>query len=334
MKHGFVVALVFIASCSGQQSGSVTCGAPLTRDAICDVPGWVDRPYDVRLPDDFDASKTYPLILLMHGGGGQGTGALNQTCPDANKNSPKCLDQMAGQRGYIVIAPNGTSNNKVLKSIRGWNAGGGGPTYRCASGTACKENVDDMAYFDDLMKDISSRLPVDPKRVYLTGISNGGAISYRLACERADKIAGIAPVGGGNQFETTKTCSPSRPVPTLHIHGTDDPCWAMDGIPKCLGGNQKGKIHATIPDTLANLKKRHGCSGDPKKTPMPNPKNDGTESVRHTYQQCAVPTEFIEIKGGGHTWPDGHQYFAEKRIGRVPRDFGNEVILDFFDSLQ
>ncbi len=224
--------------------------------------------------------------------------------------------------------PNGTSS-PLSKHTRTWNAGGGVDDWRCTSGHACETDVDDVAYFEALLDDLESRVNVDLGRVYATGISNGGAMSHRLACELSERIVAIAPVGGAMQLTTSHPCEPPEPVAVLHIHGTDDPCWRYDGgAPDCPTG-QGGLAHVSVQRTLDEWSERLGCDAETVEDALPDAEEDGTTTVRVSHQGCAASLEHLMVQDGGHTWPDGYQYLGEWLIGQTPRDWGNEVIWEF-----
>ena len=152
-------------------------------------------------------------------------------------------------------------------------------------------------------------------------------MSHRLACERPEVVASIVPVSGANQFADDGGTCASTPV--LHIHGTLDPAWRFDGGE---GGFDPG-IKTSVAETMAGWAARNGCASTFVETPLEDrDPGDGITSVRRVFDGCAQATELIVEDGAGHTWPDGFQYFGEDRIGRVTHDFGNEVILDFFDA--
>jgi polyhydroxybutyrate depolymerase len=168
---------------------------------------------------------------------------------------------------------------------------------------------------------------VDRDRVYATGLSNGGAITYRLACERASVFAAVAPVGTGDQLGAAQGCTPARPVPVLHTHGTADPCWTFEtGTTACIqddGGRKVG-----VEDTLARWRTINGCKGDPVETTLPDGPgaDDGTRTRRFDWS-CAADTTLLQVEGGGHTWPGGWQYWGSHRIGPVAQDFDLDELL-------
>jgi len=299
--------------------------------ATCELPGWADRGYDLVLPDDYDGDTPVPLVLAIHGGGGNKEAAERITCSEGTVDDDSCLFSQAQARGYAVVFPNGSSN-RLVRKLRSWNAEGGEDGWRCTGGRACADQVDDIAYFRDLLDDVEGRVAVDPDRVFATGISNGGAMSHRLACELSDRVAAVAPVGGELQLVSTGTCAPEQPVAVLDIHGSEDPCWPYEGgVTDCPIG-QKKDAFVGVPQTLAAWSEILGCQGLPTEDALPDTADDGTTTTRQRYPGCTADLVHLRIEGGGHTWPDGWQYMRERTVGRTPRDWGNEVIWDFFDN--
>lgn len=299
--------------------------------AECEVPGWEDRAYDLVLPPDYDGESPVPLVLALHGGGGNKKAAERTTCSEGEVEDESCLHTHAQDNGYAVLFPNGTGFG-LLPELRTWNAGGGDEEWRCASGKACERGIDDVSYIQDLLDDVESRAAIDTTRVYATGLSNGGAMSHRLACELSDRITAIAAVGGAMQFTTTGVCAPTRSVPVLHVHGTADPCWSYEqGAPDCpVGGGDLP--HVGVQRTLDEWAALLGCDGGTVEEEIPDAAQDGTSTVRITWTGCEAPLEHLRVDGGGHAWPDGFAYMKERTIGPVPRDWGNELIWDFLGA--
>jgi len=297
-------------------------------DYTMELSAWHKRPYEIHIPSTYDASRATPVVLVLHGGGANSESAAKLTCPDGNLASPKCLDALADREGFIVVYPNGTAR-PLLKNIRTWNAGGGENGYLCVSQYACENDIDDIAYFKDLLDNLSGIVGIDRTRVYATGISNGGAMSNRLACELSDWVVAIASVGGGNQFSTAAACEPVQPVSVLEIHGKSDPAWPYDGG---SGAREGGKFYP-VSETISGWVARNGCSSEPIMENIPDTKSDGTTSVKDVYKNCHSGGDvvLITVENGGHTWPQGNQYLSEKAIGKTSQDFSaNEVIWQFF----
>lgn len=323
-----LAALALVYGGSGCQL-EPCAGRPVTpgQSLACPVPGHTDRAFDLELPASWDGSSPLPLLVAFHGGGGNRHGALRVTCPGGDTDSPACLSAQARARGLAVVRPDGTGS-RPLRNVRTWNAGGGKGGLDCTSGPACKSGVDDLAYFDDLLAEVQRTVPVDGKRIFLTGLSNGGAISHRIACERPDRIAAIAAVGGANQFAFAGGACPGG-VAVLQVHGTDDPCWTYAPTTRsCLAGDSGLKAGAA--ESTEGWRVRNGCGATPVETPIPDADpGDGTRSTRVAWPGCSAAVELIRVEGGGHTWPGGFPYLGEDRVGRIPRDYGSELLLDF-----
>jgi polyhydroxybutyrate depolymerase len=225
-----------------------------------------------------------------------------------------------------MVYPDGTGT-ALAPDLRTWNAGGGDGGWQCVSGNACSQGVDELGYFTDLLADLRTAFRIDGDHLFATGISNGGAMSQRLACTLAH-VAAIAPVAGANQYATTQPCS--SPVPVLEIHGTQDPCWPYEGGEvSCLDSKPGAKIG--VASSISGWVVRNGCEAAPSDVALPDTVNDGTSTVKHTYRCSRAALEFYEIADGGHTWPGGYQYFGPGLIGLTSQDFSaNIVILDFF----
>jgi polyhydroxybutyrate depolymerase len=301
----------------------VRAGATLT----CVMPGYTDRAFELRIPARWDGSSALPLIVALHGGGGFKASADSVTCPGGDRGDPRCLGNLASDRGYAVAAPNGTGE-RPLRGVRHWNAGGDRNGYACGFEAACALGIDDVAYIETMFGEIEAAIPLDASRSYATGISNGGAMSHRLGCELRERFAAIAPVAGANiHADSGGPCADA--IPILDLHSTGDPLWPYEGgsIP-----NRTGYVSGAD-ETMENWRIRNGCSDVYTDELLPDrDPADGSTSLRRRWTDCAAATELIRIDGGGHTWPSGHQYLGVDRIGGTTYDFGSELILDFFDA--
>jgi polyhydroxybutyrate depolymerase len=321
IRFAIIAALAACRPAFLPECGDVEVGAG---DRVsCQVPGYVDRAFDLAVPASWDGASPLPLVIAYHGGGGNREATQRVACPGGVLDDERCLDAMANARGYAVVSPDGTAQ-RPLRDVRTWNGGG---TRYCASGAACARDIDDIGYTDDLLVAVGAAIPIDANRIHATGISNGGAMSHRLACERPELVAAIAPVAGANQHADDG--GPCGAVPVLHIHGTLDPAWKFEGGD---GGFDDGD-KTSVAETMAGWAARNGCGETFVDTTLDDrDPGDGVVSTRRAFDGCAQATELITMEGAGHTWPDGFQYFGESRIGVISHDFGNEVILDFFDA--
>nr|MBP9089335.1 hypothetical protein [Kofleriaceae bacterium] len=332
-RQQIVFGLAVLASCAvGCSPGLAPCSEQVLRpgDIVeCSVPGWTDRAFTLHLPT---AAQTLNgprgVVIGFHGGAGNRQSTNTSTCPAGDENSPGCLAALANARGYAVVFPDGTGA-RPARNLRTWNAGGG-QLVGCVSGAACRSNVNDAQYFDDLLEQLRSSKLIDVDHVFLTGISNGAAITHRLACERNQAIRAIAAVAGTNQyFADGGTCA--APMAVLQIHGTEDPCWPFDGgSQSCLEDVGK-KIG--VAESMDGWWPRNGCTSMSSTTVLNDlDPTDGTTVALQRWQGCRKATESLIIQGGGHTWPNGNPYASEDRVGRVTRDVGSEQILQFFED--
>lgn len=177
-----------------------------------------DRLVELQLPDDLVVGEQYPLILLLHGYSATG---LLQTAYLG-------LGEVATDPGAFFLAPNGTADSL-------------GNNFWDASDACCGDGpaVDDVAYLGGLIDDVMAEWPVDPAQVFVIGHSNGSFMAYRLACDRADVITGIAGLAGSD--DTVGDCDPAQPVSVLHIHGTADATVEFEGG-TFAGGTYPGAV--------------------------------------------------------------------------------------------
>jgi polyhydroxybutyrate depolymerase len=273
------------------------------------------RTFNIHIPSTFDKSVQLPLVIALHGRGANGVSMIILTHKGFNK--------MADNDGFIIVYPDGIELN--------WNDG---RMDEEANDRAHRENIDDVGFISALIDSMITDYNIDPKRVYVTGISNGAIMSYRLACELSDKITAIAPVDGNIPIMLFPECSPSRPVSVLAINNTDDPLVPFDG--GYIYGIRKknlGKV-LSVNESIGFWITTNKCSFTPvlAEEPDRDPK-DGTRVTIKQYINGIEGTEVIlyTVEGGGHTWPGGVQYLPAWVIGKTSRDFdANEVIWSFF----
>ena len=329
--------MLLLAVLGGCRSGSFldvgACGVAEAGGSgmTCSVPGWSDRDYDLWVPDGYQPGTPVPVVVVLHGDGGDKQSAERMTCDEGAAGDVACLHRTAQVHGYAAVFHDGTPERGLWHTERAWNAGGGKDGWRCSGGTACAEQVNDVQYVRDLLDDLERHIDVDPRRIYVTGMSNGGAMAQRLGCELSDRVAAIASVDGELQLATSGTCAPPRPVPLLDVHSTTDPCWPYrGGPPECPIRSGGGKL-VSVARTLSVWSSIDGCDGGVDREEFPDTVHDGSITARITYTNCAVPLEHLRIDGAGHTWPDGWQSVRIQHIGTVSRDWGSEVLFEFFD---
>jgi polyhydroxybutyrate depolymerase len=266
------------------------------------------RTYRLHVPDGLPRDRPAPLVLAFHGGGGQGFGTERLTGFSA----------LADREKFLVVYPDGLD--------RRWNDGRNPPGL-----PASRERVDDIAFVRALLDALAKEFPVDPRRVFATGISNGAMFSHFLATRLAGRIAAIAPVVGGVPEEVAQDFRPGQPVSVLIIQGTMDPLVPYAGGPVTRWN--RGRVISTD-EAVRRWVKHDGCAGAAITGDLPDrDPNDGCRVRWTTWTGGRAGTEvtLYTITGGGHTWPGGAQYLPRSFIGNVCRDFdAAEVIWEFF----
>lgn len=260
-----------------------------------------NRSYWVHVPPQYQATTPLPLVLAFHGAGMNGK-LMSQWSG---------LNETADKKGFLVAYPNGTG---IANLFLTFNVGQGG--------------ADETKFVPALLDDMATVLNLDPRRVYAAGYSNGGMLCYLLAARMADRIAAIAPVAA---IMTIDDPRPSRPVPVLHFHGTDDkwvPWELSKDVPKSV------KL-TSVSDTVQSWAKLDDCPLEPAITDLPDQQDDGTSVQRHVYGPGKEGSQVVlyVIRGGGHTWPG--QKPALELLGRSTREISaNELLWDFFRQYQ
>jgi polyhydroxybutyrate depolymerase len=247
-----------------------------------------------------------PLLIVLHGGGGTGAGIARLTG----------FSPLADREGFVVAYPDGVNNH--------WNDGRNVQRFR-----AQRENVDDVGFITRLIDQLAQRLNLDRTRVYITGMSNGAMMCYRLGCDRAEKIAAIAPVCGALAEDLPDSAQSELPMSVLAINGTKDPLvpWGGGGVGLLA---KRGRVRS-VPQTIEYWVKRNDCSPTPVVAELPDrDPNDGISVRREVYGQGQNGSEVIlyVVTGGGHTWPGGQE--RALRFGKRSTDFNaTETIWQF-----
>jgi len=237
------------------------------------------RTWILHVPPRIDPLKPVALLVALHGGGGRAE----------NFDRFAGLSAVADRGGFLLVFPNGSG--RLTDRLLTWNAG------NCC-GDALAENVDDVGFLRAMVRKLSDNWKIDPHRVFATGISNGGMMAYRLACEASEVFAGIAPVAGALN---THPCRPQRPVSVIAFHGTSDLHVLYEGgTPVRQFDKRHERTDMSVADAVEFWTRQDGCAHDPART------FKGAIG-RSIYSPCRENTavEVISIHGGGHSWPGG-----------------------------
>ena len=298
-------ASVACASGKGLADGGITRSTRTLEHA------GIERSYVLVAPSDVDPNRSYPLVLALHGGGGDGEGMCSIRGG---------VQELAGEEGFIVACPSGVENH--------WNDGREIENWR-----AHVEDVDDIGFLLVVIQEISTYFPVDPDRVFATGVSNGGKMSLRLACEASEVVNAVAPVIAS--LPADLDCQPTSPVSVLIMNGTEDPLVPWEGGQVHVFRTNLGEALST-PETVSFWVDHNGCDRTPERSIVEDTVvEDGSWIEIDRYRDCAGETVVVlyTINGGGHTWPGGPQYLPEFLIGSTNRDMhAGDTIWGFFEE--
>jgi len=232
--------------------------------------GGRERSYIVHRPANLARNHPVPLVVMLHGGFGSGSQA----------EETYKWDEEAGRQGFVVVYPNGIR--------RSWNAGG-----NCC-GKAHRDDVDDVGFLTRLIETVVRTENIDARRVYLAGISNGAAMSYRYGCEGTFPIAAIGAVAGSFSFP----CAKPHAVSVMEIHGLDD-----ESVPVAGGHGRRAATDVDwlgVEETLDRFRKADACGA---------PATEESGVVRKAVWRCAQGREvaLITVAGAGHQWPGSNK---------------------------
>jgi len=198
---------------------------------------------------------------------------------------------------------------------------------------AHRKNIDDVGFLRALITHLDQKHGVDRRRIFVTGISNGGFMSLRVACEMSDLVRSVAAVTAQMPERAREVCRPSQPISVFFINGTDDPLVPFAGGSVRVFGQNRGKILSTA-ESVSFWRQRNSCSAQngPQLLEDKDP-GDGSQIEETRHGSCAAKTQVVlwKVIGGGHTWPGGVQYLREGRVGRTNRDVdAADAIRQFF----
>lgn len=252
-----------------------------------------ERTFDLHVPANYVATKRTPLVFLFHG----------YTMTPAQIASATHFAATADARGLIVAFPTGIGES--------FNAGD-------CCGEAVTDPVDDVAFTRAMITSIGGEYCVDAKRTFSAGFSNGGFLSYYLACELADKIAAVAPVSGGLRIDVG-ACKPSRPVPLFAVHGTNDVVVPFNG-----GGLGNAK---PVSESVDAFKTLNGCAAGAGTVVFTK---DDVSCTKWSGCTAGADVELCTVTGGGHQWPGGDQLpYGPNLSANLDT---SKAIADFFDA--
>lgn len=255
--------------------------------------GGITRTYRVYIPAIYDSTVAVPLVLNLHGYGSN----------NIEQENYGDFRPIADTANFIIVHPNGTLDGT---NKRFWNTFG-------------NSSVNDLGFISALIDTIFSKYTIDTNKIYSTGMSNGGFMSYDLACYLNERITAIASVTGTMIPTRKNNCQTIHPTPVMHIHGTADTTVPYNG----------SSSFVSVPNLVNHWVGFNNCNTSPVTDSIPNTNtNDGCTAVRYIYEngENQSTVELYKINGGGHTWP-GSAYIS----GIINLDFkASNVIWNFF----
>jgi polyhydroxybutyrate depolymerase len=259
------------------------------------------REFVTYLPAGSDSGDAMPVIISLHGRLGTAEGEMKFSD----------FRPIADREKMIVVCPQGIN--------RSWNDGRGTPAH--------KKGINDVKFIDELISYVLKTYHADPKRVYLTGMSNGGFMTSRLACELPDRIAAIAVVAAS--MDQDENYAPKKRMPAMYIQGTADPLVPFAGGPMKRGAG--GAIYGHE-DVLKAWATADRCDAKAAIINLPVMVNDGTSITKAIYEgPNGIKVIGYTVNNGGHTWPGGTQYLPKAIIGSLSHNMNAcEVIWNFF----
>jgi len=232
--------------------------------------GGIERTYRLYVPEIYDAQEPVPLVINLHGYGSD----------SQEQELYGDFRPIADTANFLVVHPDGTLD---AQNLQYWNSFG-------------LAAVDDVAFLSELIDTLSAAYSIDPDCVYSTGMSNGGFMSYELACQLSNRIAAIASVTGSMTLFGMVSCNALHPTPVMQIHGTEDATVPYEGS---FGVS-------SIDNLVTYWVEFNNCSLTPTFTAIPDiATNDGCTAEHYVYNggNGGSTVELYKILEGDHSWP-------------------------------
>ncbi|MBM3151140.1 MAG: hypothetical protein FJZ96_02870 [Chloroflexi bacterium] len=247
------------------------------------------RTWILHVPAVADANKPLPLLVVLHGT--YGTGGKMQRALG--------FDVYADRRGFYVAYPDAYQKPGERDTAR-WNDGRG-------TLESSLQEIDDVQFIVEMIAEIERTVALDAVRVYVTGASNGGMMTYRLGCQTSGVFAGIAPVIANIPEPIFNACTPQAALAFVAINGSADPFIPLEGGEVCENvrfGCEGGWVISQA-QSVRKFVESNACQTDPLVTLLPVLEQDGTSVEQQTFPNCQHGVQVMAyiVQGGGHTWP-------------------------------
>ena len=279
------------------------------------------RTYSFYVPSTYDESNETPVVFVLHGRFGNGAGTASYIG----------INELAEEYGFIGIYPDGLDNKRSdVPRDTGWNY------LRDVAFFPGVDTHDDTLFLANIVDDLSQDLNIDRNRIYATGLSNGGFMVQRLACDAPDVYAGFASVAGAGFGGMQSVCEGDETVNMLIMHGTHDNNIQWAGNTQTLADGRTFKLTLSIPEIMEYWAGRMMCFGESIRTDIDIPESDDeTGLVIFEASECKDNAELIlyVIVNGGHNWPGIDGGIPSQVAGLINVDVdATQIIWDFFAS--
>lgn len=269
-------------------------GADRQVEATIDSSGGV-REYLVVVPPEYSPDDSVPVVFMFHGAGSNKEEQLEYSG----------FGPVAAEGGALLVLPDALGQPAQRWSPFG--PGGGGVV-----------GVDDLAFFDELLRQVSRDFCVDPGRVMAAGLSSGGFMAASVGCQRSHRVTAVGAVAGTVWIDSL--CGAASPTAYVYFHGTEDAIVPFDG-----GEGPAGPSPGPVRVTAGSWAEQNGCVGDPSEERI------GTEVVHRSWSDCDAPTDLYIVEGGGHTWPGAE--LEGDVVGHTTQDIdASELIWEAFEA--
>jgi polyhydroxybutyrate depolymerase len=253
------------------------------------------RTYRVHVPPGYSPSEPAPLIVALRPGGA-----------DAQDDGFHGLTREADRQGFVTVFPDALRSGTAAS----WNAG-----TCCGNGTA---RANDVGFIETVVNNVFRQVSIARLRIYAAGMSDGGMMAYRLACELPHVFTAVASVAG---TDNTAQCAPDKPVSVLHLHARNDPRVPYDGL-----ANAKGPALASVSQTSEKWAKLDGCM----ETPQPVLDKAGASCQAYNYCRGQAEVRVCTTDTGGHSWPGALKHRASEQPSNALS--ASQTIASFFSA--
>ncbi|MEO1049178.1 MAG: PHB depolymerase family esterase [Bacteroidota bacterium] len=274
-----------------------------------------ERKYTLHIPDSYDGTEDFPLVVFLHGGGGNAASAQGFTN----------FNQVSDDNDFLVVYPQAFFASAPNSFV--WADGRGlGPD---------KLGIDDVGFIDELVSNLKGEYSIDASKVYLCGFSNGSFLTQLIAFERNDQFAAIGTLGGTMSVSLFESGNPGRAIPMIYVFGTDDPLVPYDG--GFVSGNPDLEAVVGVEQAVDFWVGNNQVQSTPTTRDIPNVNTTDNSTVTiFEYEEgdCDSKVVFYKVNGGGHTWP-GVAVPNQQTLGQTNLDvLASQELWDFFDQFE